>query len=550
METEEHIDINEKQIPAKEQLVVLRTLAESVARPGCKLLEVGSWCGDSAVVLGKVAQQNSGYLFCIDWWKGNVESNLMEIAYKKDVFSFFWDRIRREGLEDVVIPIRSRSDVSSEILKENMFGLVFIDADHRYEEVLRDIKQYAPLVSSNNGILCGHDCEGRISDFPEALLKAGKNVDYYESVHCGTVLAVGSTFKDYSINHSIWSVRANGKNGSWGPTNLVFPGIEDRRQLSPPPIGVTRNYVLLRYGKLIYAVPYHLSNFNIINEEDRKHPEVVSAPTLKKVEKLIGESVSFAAAPELVESYRGYNLIKFKDRIYAMSQDLGSINLAQEDDQNLKKYQEQHKCLIENSPYEVKHLIDQLLYHALQEDAEENRTKKDETIKALRAEGIKLRAEEIKKDERINALRGVSISSTPTAIFLDSYKGYNFVQYEDSIYAIAQALGPIDLGGKDKQKLRKYQKDNTCIIADSLYEAKFLVSRFSHQTVEKRLGERDKTICALRAEGLKKDETAEALRAEGLKKDETVEALQKKLEDIESTLLFRAVSWAKRIMKQ
>ena len=72
----------------------------------------------------------------------------------------------------------------------------------------------------NGGILCGHDCEGRISDYDMDFLQAGKDLDYYETVHCGVVLAVGSIFQKYSINYSMWSVRAKGQN-EWEPTNLI-----------------------------------------------------------------------------------------------------------------------------------------------------------------------------------------------------------------------------------------------------------------------------------------------------------------------------------------
>ena len=181
---------------------------------------MGSWCGDSSLILGKIAKENNGHLFCVDWWKGNVGIELEDIASKVDVYSYFWKRMCDEGLEDVVVPIRARSDVAAEILKEHTFDFVFIDADHRYEAVMQDIKSYSHLVKMNGGILCGHDCEGRISDYDMDFLQAGKDLDYYETVHCGVVLAVGSIFQKYSINYSMWGVRAKGQN-EWEPTNLI-----------------------------------------------------------------------------------------------------------------------------------------------------------------------------------------------------------------------------------------------------------------------------------------------------------------------------------------
>ena len=50
------MDIKRAQIPTNEERIILRKLALAAARDGCKILEIGSWCGDSSVVLGKVAQ--------------------------------------------------------------------------------------------------------------------------------------------------------------------------------------------------------------------------------------------------------------------------------------------------------------------------------------------------------------------------------------------------------------------------------------------------------------------------------------------------------------
>ena len=354
------MDIREKQIPTGEQQTVLRALAMSASRVGCKFLEVGSWCGDSAVILGKVAQQNGGNLFCVDWWKGNIGTELAEIASKEDIFSFFWKRICSEGLEDVVISIRGRSDLAGEMLRPQTFDFVFIDGDHRYEEVLNDIHQYASLVRKG-GILCGHDCEGRLTDYDGMFLESGKNADCYETVHCGVVLAVGSTFEDYSINHTIWSVRARGENKGWEPTNLVFPGIEDSRQPNPPPIGYTRNYVVKRYGRFVYAVPRFLHDYDITKGKNENHPEVVKSTTVEELLQLLHEEM-LTGVPLLRESYKRYNFVEYGDRIFAVSQGLGPLDLTEISEADLKVYQETRQCFIGDTLDEAKRLVDQFVH--------------------------------------------------------------------------------------------------------------------------------------------------------------------------------------------
>lgn len=354
------VDVNIKveQMLVQEQKIVLETLAKSVAKSGCKFLEIGSWCGDSTVILGKVAQKYGGHLYCVDWWKGNIGTDLVEIASKKDIFTFFWNRICSEGLEDVIVPIRARSDIAAEILKENTFDFIFIDGDHRYEAALQDIKLYAPLVNKNGGILCGHDCEGRISDYDMDFLKSRKDIDCYESVHCGVVLAVGSKFKDYSIHYSIWSVRAAGQ-GGWEPTNLVYPGIADKRQVLPPPIGFTRNYKLIRYGKLIYAGPRSLDEFDITEEKGYNRFEVIVAETKQDAERLIGEKISHEGVPFLIGTYKNHNIVQHGNCIYAFSQDIGSLDLVRIRSEEIENYQKSGKCFIGSSSKEVKELVDQ-----------------------------------------------------------------------------------------------------------------------------------------------------------------------------------------------
>ena len=266
-------EIKRKQMAAAEQAVVLSTFAEQVAYPGCRLLEIGTWCGDSAVVLGAVAKRYGGHLYCIDWWKGNVGTDLERIAGEQDVFSVFWQRVREEGLEDTIIPIRGRSDDVAAILADGKFDLIYIDGDHRFEGIVKDIDNFAPLVR-DGGILCGDDCEGRLSDFDPEFLEEGSTRDFTESVHCGVVLAVGNSFKNCSIDYNIWSVRKTG--AEWEPTDLIFPGIMKKRQFPPPLIGSFQNYNILRYGRSVYAVPHGLA-VDITDEAARRHPEILTA---------------------------------------------------------------------------------------------------------------------------------------------------------------------------------------------------------------------------------------------------------------------------------
>lgn len=200
------MNIMEDQIWSNEQKNAIQRLAESTASKNCMFLEIGSWCGSSSIILAKVAQRNNGLLFCIDWWKGSENTALTDIATNNDIFGIFWSHVVNEGLEDVVIPIRGNSSIIHQIIKFDMFDLIFIDGDHRYNAIKNDIKNYKSLVKKG-GIMSGHDCEGYIQNYDKDFLELNKNNDFANGIHCGVVLAVGESFTDYKIDNTIWSVQ-------------------------------------------------------------------------------------------------------------------------------------------------------------------------------------------------------------------------------------------------------------------------------------------------------------------------------------------------------
>ncbi len=342
------LDLKQKQMAVDEQAVILATLAESVARAGCRLLEVGSWCGDSTMVLGAVAKRHDGHLFCIDWWKGNIGTDLERIAEQRDVFSVFWQRVRESGLEDVVIPMRGKSEDIGGILAPGRFDLIYIDGDHRHESACRDVAGFSPMVR-DGGVLCGDDCEGRLADFDPEFLEAGKDRDCVESVHCGVVLAVGQAFHDYSIDYNIWSVQRTGP--GWRPLDIEFPGVRRKRQFSPPVIESHAVYNLVRYGRLVYAIPHALGPVDVTEEETRRRPEIVSAASVaalrKKLDKAIAESRDAARAqggaapppgqaggpaalPIKLGAFLGFNIVRYQGVIYALHRGLGPLDLGRQ----------------------------------------------------------------------------------------------------------------------------------------------------------------------------------------------------------------------------
>ncbi len=63
------------------------------------------------------------------------------------------------------------------------------------------------------------------------------------------------------------------------------------------------------------------------------------------------------STPQLLESYEGYNIIRYADYIYAIAQSLGSLDITQLEEDRLAEYQRNGMCFIGDSISEIKGLV-------------------------------------------------------------------------------------------------------------------------------------------------------------------------------------------------
>jgi hypothetical protein len=127
----------------------------------CQLIiEVGSWKGRSTKAL---AMHASGVVFAVDHWNGSPnDETLNDVALKgaDGLFGEFLTNLAPELNSKRIIPIRAESGnavpILRQILGDQKVDMVFIDADHSYDSVTRDILNYRPFVRKG-GVLSGHD---------------------------------------------------------------------------------------------------------------------------------------------------------------------------------------------------------------------------------------------------------------------------------------------------------------------------------------------------------------------------------------------------------
>ena len=129
------------------------------------LLEVGSYCGKSAVYLGAAARAAGTVLFSVDHHRGSEENQAgwehhdPEVVDpetgRMDTLPFFRRTVERAGLEDAVVAVVGDSPVIAANWSTPL-GLVFVDGGHALDVVLADFESWSPHVAAG-GVLVFHD---------------------------------------------------------------------------------------------------------------------------------------------------------------------------------------------------------------------------------------------------------------------------------------------------------------------------------------------------------------------------------------------------------
>lgn len=129
------------------------------------LLEVGSYCGLSALYLGAAAREHGTVLITIDHHRGSEETQpgwehhdpdvVDPRTGRTDTLPFLRRTLEEAGLEDIVVPIVGDSPTIAPLIAGGL-GLVFIDGGHALDVAMADYAAWAGHVAST-GLLVIHD---------------------------------------------------------------------------------------------------------------------------------------------------------------------------------------------------------------------------------------------------------------------------------------------------------------------------------------------------------------------------------------------------------
>lgn len=129
------------------------------------IVEIGTYCGKSAIYLGAGARDGGGMLLSVDHHRGSEEHQsgwdyhdpelVSPRSGRIDTLPFARTAIERAGLEEHVIPVVGRSGRVAAVWGTPL-ALVFIDGGHTDEAAVTDYEGWAPHVMAG-GWLAIHD---------------------------------------------------------------------------------------------------------------------------------------------------------------------------------------------------------------------------------------------------------------------------------------------------------------------------------------------------------------------------------------------------------
>lgn len=79
--------------------------------------------------------------------------------------------------------------------------------------------------------------------------------------------------------------------------------------------------------------------------------------------------INSSGNPTFIQKYRGFSIVFYGRKMFALAKSLGNIDLTQVEENTLRRYQESYKCYIGDSIEEVRHLVDnQPFYRVLKQE--------------------------------------------------------------------------------------------------------------------------------------------------------------------------------------
>jgi predicted O-methyltransferase YrrM len=185
-------------MPPEEGDLLFRRAAEQL--PHGPALEVGTYCGKSAIYLGAAAREVGGTVFTVDHHRGSEEnqagwehhdpSTVDPEFGLMDTLGTFRRNIARAGLESQVVAVVGQSATVARWWRTPL-SLLFIDGGHGAEPARDDYSGWTPWVAPD-GLLVVHDvfpdpADGGRPPYEEIYLPALESGHFVEEQALGSM---------------------------------------------------------------------------------------------------------------------------------------------------------------------------------------------------------------------------------------------------------------------------------------------------------------------------------------------------------------------------
>src|SRR3989338_6966473 len=188
------------------------------------ILEIGSWLGASALSFAQGLKEHNnskGAITCIDAWQpffdeeknnDDVHKNMQALLGSDVAYNIFTHNIGTLPKSILCQHLRGQSENIMPILKPQQFDIIFIDADHTYEPVKKDILNAIPLLK-DGGIICGDDLNLQMFECDQELAKKSGDKDFIKDTksgrnfHPGVTLAVDEIFGKVAAYGGFWAIQ-------------------------------------------------------------------------------------------------------------------------------------------------------------------------------------------------------------------------------------------------------------------------------------------------------------------------------------------------------
>lgn len=154
---------------------LVKQLAERNPEKHLRVIEIGSWVGESAIALQSGFGPAGGTVFCVDTWEGtpnDATGTIGKLVGQKKLFQHFLDNVG-DLIDSTIKVIRGDSLTVAKAFSESgpqAADLIFIDANHDYEWIKADLHAWIEHLA-DDGIFCGHDFVDGFPGVVEAVME-------------------------------------------------------------------------------------------------------------------------------------------------------------------------------------------------------------------------------------------------------------------------------------------------------------------------------------------------------------------------------------------